>query len=193
VSRIAILSRKLRNFWELVGVDSSVELRPRQDAMPVVVVGDLRDPLETDVLDLSGGISTISQAGAAGNNSHTQLFNPAASGKIVLVEGVYVIPTTANSVRLCFHNTALTTGGSSHYRDRRLALQGLTPVAQTRSQNNAAILGTQGPVWNVDPTIEANFIPLEVILGPGQGCIIVNNAQNDGLTTCFFWTEQLEP
>jgi len=130
-----------------------------------------------------------SQAGAAANNAHVQLKNPAASGKTVYVDSAtYEGNGTAQFVDFAFFDTDLTTdiGAGSSKTDG-----GAAGVAHVRAQNNATLLGatslTQaGAVanaaykWTFDPPLK---------LAQGRGVVMRAGTQNLTLAGGFEWRE----
>lgn len=192
MSRVAILSRKLREFWELIGADSDVMLRVRQDAQPVVIVGDLRDPLETDVFDQVGCIATVGIAAVVAQKGHLQLLNPTGSGKLMLLEAVLLMPGTAGAVKGGHHDTALTTASTDKsFRDSRFSggPAGI-PGAQTDA---GSLITTEDSLFIADPGVSTPLIPLDIVLSPGHGYAFRNATSNDDFNGTLFWLEEPLP
>ncbi len=124
------------------------------------------------------------QAGAAANNTHVQLKNPAASGKTVYVdEIIYEGNGTSQTVSVNTFDTDLTTDLGA-VLNRYLGQA--AGVAHVRSQNNGSILGSAIE----DAVVPANT-PYAFLFDPplrldaGKGILIVGNTQNLTVTGVF--------
>lgn len=128
-----------------------------------------------------------SQNAVAAQFSHIQLFNPAASGKTVLLRAVLASTGAAAAVGFSMDNVQRTTdaGAGVNLLDGAAA-----SVAHLRQETNAALQGTQfGSVLTAAgvPLI----IPIEWFaqLAPGQGLSTFATVVNVQLVTWFMWIE----
>lgn len=129
------------------------------------------------------------QAAVGGQFSHSQIWNPAGSGVILLISYMAATTTITTELMIGRHDTALTTlSASKQWVDSRRS--GL-PVGQTRAQASVASLGNV--LWAArvpsDQYARVHFAnPL--VLGPGQGMHIRTNAFNDSCYGSFLWREE---
>lgn len=150
--------------------------------LPVAVI-DTTDPLKVDRL----AYGNVNTGALAANFSHTQLFNPGGSGKVVHVDSAIIAATAAAIILFAEFNTALTTQGIGlGFRDHRISGQ---PVAEVREENNALALGDNRGNIAVSLANDAELIPIDVFLEPGEGVVFRPDAQNIGVRTWFFWEE----
>lgn len=147
--------------------------------MPVSVVeeaGEVRQAV---------GYNTI--AGAAGQNSHVQLWNPANSGIECHATGVFVDSASAVDFLFANHDTALTNGGAGVFRDRHYA--GI-PACTVRTQNAAAPIPATTTALRFPSVLgAAELIPLDWIIRPGQGLLFYSASQNVAISGNFYWEE----
>lgn len=134
------------------------------------------------------GANSLAQVG---NYSHVQLWNPAASGKLLIVTHINIIvnPTAVLFITIRSHNAALgvLTQGSNKY------LSEADGVGATCGVNNAAQFGTQrsyfrnatGATIFKMPSLDTH--PL--IIAEGLGLILVTDLLNNELNALFEWIE----
>lgn len=123
----------------------------------------------------------------AANNSHVQLFNPVASGIVVLVRVVICGPTVNDLILLRQHNTALTTLTGNGIN---LLSGAAASVAEVRTLDNAGLLGTNMGGFRVLANSSQQFGPDWLFeLGAGEGLAIVPFTVNNGCAASFAWLE----
>jgi len=120
--------------------------------------------------------------------SHVQLFNPAASGKVVLVRRCFSsLVTSTDTINLNLYNVALATDVGAGVN---LLNGGAAAVSHVRTANNATQLGTNfaqlytaigqpqafGPDWLCELTA-------------GQGLVVCGSAVNTWAVASFYWVE----
>lgn len=126
------------------------------------------------------------QGGAVGVNSHVQLFNPAASGKILVVYRIIPVPTVTGLFFVAMHNTALVTFGSTRVN---LLNGGPTGVGQVRRENRAGVGSDLAAVTLIanDPSFPGMGWWAE--LGQGEGIVMYPNNQNESFRCGYLWFE----
>src|SRR5262249_1247098 len=128
-----------------------------------------------------GGVST----GAPGQFPHAQLFNPAASGKTVIVHGLIVDTSGVFAVHFNVDNVARATDAGAGVN---MLSGGAAGVAHFRTESNAA---EQGAVFNsFSPPTQT---PIQPYFGwffqmtAGQGLTLVGVAAAVGIEVNFPW------
>ncbi len=126
-------------------------------------------------------------AALAANESHVQLFNPVGSAITVLVDRATVISTVAQVIRLTHHNTALTFSLDAGLNKD---IGGAAPVGQLRTQQQSGFLGTEALQVITDQSGYRDFgIIFPILLGAGEGVLLVPTTQNVGLFVMYEWRE----
>ena len=186
--------RLIRRLGNVVG-EGAIVTGVLPDVFPTIDVEDL----QTDGWGVAGwrpamggGLLTA----AAGQRPHVQIHNPAGSGVMTVVEGVF-ISTNANSrIDFNIHDAVLTTlQVSGRWRDRRFPTLNF-PVTQVRSQS---IVGS--PIVSVmSQFVVANqsvqWLPPKgvIVLIAGTGLAFSNVNAATQLSVNFFWRERaIEP
>jgi hypothetical protein len=177
-----------------VGGQSGPVLTLASDAFPVVGVSEeLEDPENQYLSGHALGIAQNTQAAVALQLAHVALANPIGSGAIVVVQGIWSLTndTTVHlrgllSADLLGRN--ITSGLKRDPRPAGAAWPNTT--AGTIAISQVAQLGTflaaRGTVAGADT--EFPFFP--IVLPPGTGIAIMNNAVNLALTARFLWRER---
>jgi len=180
----------LRRVGGLIGAKSMVN-----DAL-----GELFPTIDVESLNaelglLSGwrlGFGSTDQLASAGNTNHSQLFNPAGSGSLVVLERVDFRTPASAVVRY-----ALATAGLTNFtanvalRDTR---EGVTvaPLAQLRDvqqPGGVALFGSIVLQAGVTFTIEdKNGL---FVLAPGTGLTFATTIQNINFTVNYLWRERV--
>lgn len=124
---------------------------------------------------------------SVGNNSHVQLFNPAASGVTIIVYVLELSLAATGQFEITLYNTALTnlTGVGIN-----LLNGGAAALGQLRWANNAGVLGTRhstGLLLANTPFSEPVRWCAE--LGAGEGVVVVPAAVNTGMNATIYWVE----
>lgn len=128
-----------------------------------------------------------SQNAVAAQFSHVQLFNPAASGKTLLLRAVIGSTNPAAAIGFSMDNTQRTTDAGAGVCLLDGAAAG---VGHVRQETNAALQGTQfGSVLTQAGV--PDIIPIEWFaqLAPGQGLSTFATLVNVQLVAWFMWTE----
>jgi len=131
--------------------------------------------------------------GVAGNENASQLFNPAGSGKIIVLTKVYVRSSVISVVNFTTSTTPLTSSnGFGVLRDFR-ATSGVpaAAVGNTRVQTGISIAAGGTLFIRSDRTMELEDVNGLAILIPGTGWSIGTITQNTALTVSYFWRERV--
>lgn len=173
-------ARALQQQYGLVG---KVSLQLDETIVPVSVVDTLES---TDKRPAAGQARESAEALELG---HVQLFNPADSGILIQTEAVVFSQSQAAIIVFDFFDTALTTlGGSTEWRDRRIAG---TPAGQVRVQSSLTQLGIANTFFAFDQLInESNQVAMVVVLLPGMGMTVVGLTINTLVRCAYTWTER---
>lgn len=127
---------------------------------------------------------------AAAQYPHCQLFNPAASGKRVIVSQVIFSSGSGQQVQAVFYNTACATA----VRAITSKLNGgAAGAGLLRTESNAVQLGGTDTHWDLIATANTPFlVPLRepIVLGEGQGIVVRGLTPQTALTAVFECTEE---
>ncbi len=179
------IARKIQRRFGTDGPAPTHTIAP--EIVPVALVEDLTDTTPEDTGFQRACFGYSGQSGAASNNSHVQLFNPAGSGVMLHVEAALVSIGSAGNADLRYHDTELSTAGSNEsFRDRRI---GGRPVGRTSAQNNGSALGTSLATLAL-PGTESIQVPVDVLLDEGQGILFLAASQNISVTCLWYWQER---
>lgn len=125
--------------------------------------------------------------GAAGQQAHVQLLNPAGSGITVVMHKCKATRDTAGSLLFHRHDTALTTLETTQVN---LLIGGTAPVGQIRTVSNAGNLGTLiFPLATPSDQTLVLFEEWGPELGPGEGVVVINPSAAGTLRAVFEWIE----
>lgn len=157
------------------------------EIVPVAIIEDLTQagPEDTGFLRFCIGYSDPPTP-AASNYCHAQLFNPASSGVLVHLEGAYCSVASASKIYVQLYDTELSSAGVQNFRDRRL--EG-NPAARASRQNHTAYLGTRIAPLTLQQD-DVTSIPLDILLPPGSGLVIVAASSNMAMYTVWYWSER---
>lgn len=126
-------------------------------------------------------------AQGAGVYSHIQVWNPAGSGKNLIVgqfNGLYLVGTSGITVTQ--HNAALTTLYAEQPGNKKLG--GAAGVAELRTQQNAAPLGSANRLYGLSNG--AVLEPKEpIIVAPGWGLVFRRSQVNEDIQAGGEWFE----
>lgn len=162
--------------------DRSLRFEVIPSVLPVAIVAE---PSPTIANRLAFG--TANQVAIALENSMVQLLNPTGSGVIIHVDSALILSSAAAAVDIRQLDTPLTTNVATlAFRDRREAG---APSAQTRTQTNVGLLGTNRVVSAVDGIFSAVIVPIDAYLEPGQGILLGNETINRSLRASYYWEE----
>ena len=188
--QITRYDRLIRRATGIVG-EGAIVTNVLPDVFPTVELEDTTIELKT----LAGWLPVFgatSRAAAPALLSRAQLFNPAGSGKLLVVEDLYIQTTGSSLVNLGIGVTELTTLiVNTKPRDSRFgtAARG---VSQTRTQD-----GGSPPVANGRIQTEAN-VSFRVhahggiaVLAPGTGFECTNQTANETIRTTWFARERV--
>jgi|HubBroStandDraft_1064217.scaffolds.fasta_scaffold196151_2 hypothetical protein len=138
-----------------------------------------------------GYIGLFSTSGAASEESAVELYNPAASGKVLVVWSITCGTGAAESIGYGFTTVELTTSGTGIANKYS---SGSTGVALSRSQDNAASYPFTGGVQSgalLMPSSQSIPLPFvgPLIVTAGMGLQIFGATVNTALTCNLEWDE----
>lgn len=118
----------------------------------------------------------VSMGSAVGALSTAQIFNPAGSGKNLVIEQILGSANAATNLSLNYHDTQLTTLTGNALSKKR---GGAASVAQMREELPVAAVGTRIAVFGVAAT-SAFFLTLRepIVLPPATGLVMYSAATN---------------
>lgn len=133
----------------------------------------------------------VHTAAVAGNNSHVQLWNPAASGKLLILTHIDIIvnPAAVLFVSIRLYNAALgaLTQGSNKY------LGEPDGVGATCGVNNVGQLGVAMAFFRNDTGATIFKMPSldthPFVIPEGMGLVLVTDLVNSELNALFEWIE----
>ncbi len=186
-SRYAELAR--RAFGEDITVDSFAP------ELLATVVMEL-DPLALRIHKgefLAVAYSTAILAGAAGNVSSFQLFNPARSGLVATAEGGFVRTTAGVSVSYRLDVAALgSAAGNEALRDSRPKLWGTSPALTIVGNGfNAGGLTPGGALLWRQSVTAATYTSMNIppfVLGPSAGLTVHDDTAAEIFEAAFFFS-----
>lgn len=180
----------LRRVGGLIGAKSMVN-----DAL-----GELFPQIDVETLNAELGLlsswrlgfSSIVFAASAGDLNHAQLFNPADSGTIVVLERVDMLDALAQPIRFGLATAGLTNFTANQaLRDSREGIL-VQPVAQVRDVQQVAGIAQFGTITMqaaVTFTLEEKLGLF--VLGPGTGLTFATTFVNTDSVFSFFWRERV--
>lgn len=131
-----------------------------------------------------------SQPAVAAQYSHVQLWNPAGSGRVLVVTQIKAhVSAAGTAVYLCDHNAAL---GTAQPNPASKSFGVGAPVSLCKSTTNAAVLGTPIDAMALGVANDTKVFPLShaIIVTPGRGIMVVTNVVNLNLTASFEFDER---
>lgn len=151
---------------------------------------DVVDGGKSRTLANSAFMVNILATGVAGQNSHAQLFNPAASGKNVIVEAVTVSSDTAGFIYMFRHTVQLPTfeaaGQSKKLGGANSAASGYRTLNVGSVAVVASLLGEY-----VGPNTPFTYTPKEpIIIPPGYGLVVYQAVAAIAIDATFEWYEE---
>lgn len=161
------------------------------DADSPIVVAFPSATVET--LNNQSFLGSASQAALAANFSHAQIFNPASSGKLVIIDRAFptCVAATPNILGGLF-NTAMTTDAGANVKANKNS-GAVAPVAQMRGQTNGTQLGTVYPVTLRNICVDFVVFDPPIVLEAGEGFHFVPTAVNVDMSCAFQWREKDGP
>lgn len=132
----------------------------------------------------------VSAAAAAAMNSQVQLWNPAGSGKNLIVKSIFLTAATAFVVRSA--NAALPTLGTDNPPKNKLLGSPMAPVSEVRTRNNTAVMEgvILGPVVYVMANDSKGFTFNEpIIVPPGTGLNVAASTVNQTVAASYDFYE----
>lgn len=127
----------------------------------------------------------------AANFTHNQLWNPAGSGKSLIVESVKTVSTVSPGFVHQFSAVALTTLNGYGFAKKS---GGSASVAQLRQQAMGAPLGGGGigfALTNATTGLTDTFRPVEpIVVTPGWGYVVNGQSINSDVSCTFEWFEE---
>lgn len=134
-------------------------------------------------------VGLATQAASAGNFSHGQLWNPAGSGKNLILTKITPMVSPAAGIAVQRHNAALTTLIGNGYNK---LLGNAVSTAELRSQLNAAQIGTNFANFGLGTATDSKEVPFSepIVIPPGFGVIVVPGVVNIAVWPNYQWTEE---
>lgn len=189
----------LRRYLSLRGVEGAATV---DTALTPVLIAEADRPEAQALKGILLGFGDTFVANGVGVASMAQLWNPAGSGKLVVVERAQgSLPSLNGWVAFLLNDTALTTNtNAAIHRDTRNRQNpgfniGLS--AEVRQQAAAAVPGASSFVWETRRSAsESSELPVPVVLQPGTGLIVVADDTpqhlpfNISLQASFAWYER---
>ena len=149
------------------------------------MIGGNRVDYWRDTLIKRAFITGTSQTAVAAQNSHIQLWNPAASGKLLIVEKIGFKIQTAGTVYLAYYATTLATLAASQGNKYLGEADG---VGLIKRATNAGALGTT--ISRLYYVTEQEFVfERPIIIGEEMGLVILNLTVDEYLKAYFEWIE----
>lgn len=179
----------LRRVGGIIGPGSKVA-EALAELFPVIEVESV--PLE--LMRLTGwrlGMASDVRVAQAVLNNQGQLFNPADSGKLVVLERVDVQSDTAQHIEYDVGSNALTVDvGNTRARDTRDGI-GSILIAQNRHVSQAGTIATIGSLF-IEADVMFTLAPPQgiCVLAPGTGFVITTTVQNTSMIRTFLWRER---
>jgi hypothetical protein len=184
----------------------SIEITDKSGAINTgtILAGDFdfRDERITGTVDVVDGGKSRTLANSsfmlqvptpvvAGQLSHAQLFNPASSGKNVMVEAITYAADTANTgVFVFMHNVQLANFMGAGQSKK---LGGQDAVAKGYSSTNVGAVNANLNLMgvNIPQGTPITYRPTEpIIIAPGFGLVMRQAINGVGLTANFEWYEE---
>jgi hypothetical protein len=148
---------------------------------------NLRDKRAVEGLSFSGFVNTVA---SAGNVSVAQLWNPAGTGKLLLVRRMVVSETVGGSGVACVQTSAPAASITGAVPANRVPT-GPASVAEFRQQQAATVPAAVAQFFNMllgaNEAIEAIREGPQVV-PPGYG-LALWSLPNVGVAACFEWEE----
>jgi len=151
--------------------------------------------LNAELAILSGwrlAFGSSSLGGLAANFNIFQLFNPAASGMLVVVERVDMRVSSTQTIEYALSTTALADFTSNRaYRDTRTGITDI-PVAQPRDAQTPGNLPTFGQLALTN-AVTFTFTDAKglFVLAPGTGISFGTTVANIGMSCNWLWRERV--
>ncbi len=146
-----------------------------------------------ELLALSGwrtAWQSTERLSGVGNDSTSQLFNPAGSNAIVVITQLVLRVSVQSFLDIEIQDTALAAGVPGLYRDSRFGVP-RNSVAIASSLDGGTTGGGLRLLANVDEPFTVRDDNGIVVLAPGTGLNIGTVTQNIFLTANYFWRERL--
>lgn len=175
----------------LLGLEDTGGREVFRRTQPVVIIGDTRDPFESNARIRRPASGGIRDSATVGELSSVSLLNPTSSGVDLLVESVDLNLENADFINVGLTSQAnlagSTNASSAGWRDSRL-LPGL-PAGQIHTLTQAAIAfaAAGGNFFAVDAVFHW---PLNAVLSPGFAYLCRGQNTNAAVSATFVWTER---
>lgn len=157
------------------------------------IVGEV-SVINGELMRVSSGVCFMAQGyqgGVAAEYQHVQLFNPAGSGRNVVVSKLIVISSVAaQAFRISVGSVAAAVLASAGVSKK---VGGAASVAQIRTHSSAAPFGSLSMVAGVSAAYDSREVPFSepILLPEGTGLIVGSNAVNVSLWGSFQWLEEI--
>ena len=138
------------------------------------------------------GFASTTQAALAANFNLSQIFNPAASGAIVILERVDFASDVSKQIRFALATAGLTNLTANHaLRDTREGIL-VQPVTQIRDVQQVGGIAQFGSL-NIQPGVNFTLNDKNglFVLGPGTGVTFATTIVNSSLDVNYLWRERV--
>jgi len=123
----------------------------------------------------------------AGQQSAVQLWNPAASGKLLIVNRIRANMDVAGTMYLAYYATALSASLTSKGNKY---LGEATSIGLIRYEANAGVLGTIiDRIYLPATSMFMEIFDVNIIIGEGMGLSVTHLTANRRITADFEWIE----
>lgn len=138
------------------------------------------------------GFGSVNLAGTVTLAPKAQIFNPAGSGKILVVTQAIISADADQIMRWGMNNSALSGGsGAEVFRDTRLGLTS-RPTGQVRFEQSAALAqGTGSMLVLASSPLKLSDENGIAVCSPGFGFEVGNTNLNTRINVTFYWRERV--
>lgn len=146
------------------------------------------EPVGADALTANGFafVGFGSQVAVAGEYSHVQLKNPAASGKVLFIDSIEANIAASNGIQVSHYDADLTTlVGQAKSND----VGGTDSTAQIRRATNVALLGSNIRGDDTGPGRKIFDYDFPLRLGEGEAIVVAVTTANVQLNALFKFRE----
>ena len=182
--------RLIRRIGGLIGPGSMVN-DALTELFPMIDVESLNAELAF-LADWRLAFGSTLQSASAGDNSLSQIFNPADSGMIVVVERVDILTNTDQNIEYGLSAIPLTNFTANlAMRDTRPGILEL-PVTQLRDVQQVGSIATFGLLFALDlGTFTIEDKKGLFVLAPGTGVTFSTTTVNTSFNVTYMWRERV--
>jgi len=140
-------------------------------------------------------IGTATQTAVAAEFPHTQLFNPAGSGNLLIVDEIWLRSPSNLLYDLAFQDVVTVgfTNVGSSFRDTRLGVASVvgTTVGVLSVDTNVALTGGATVGRYNSEGLRSSVVKPKIILGPGTSLIVRGLTVNTTMSITYLWRERI--